>query len=517
MRVAIGGRRLALVTAVAAVGAAGLLWLGVGVGAGAGVGVGRPEAKAPRGAAARATIAVDPAAPGRLVPAGFLGLSLEYWASEAYAGTDPQAINPVLVALVRNLVPGGSPVLRIGGVTTDKAWWPVAGMTRPPGVSISIDRRWLAVTRALAQLLGARLILGVNLEADSTKLAAAEARALLAGVGRARVEALELGNEPELYSTFTWYTSGGRRVTGRPRDYGFDAFTRDFAQIAGALPPAPVAGPASGAWTWFSRVGGMIAAVPRLGMVTVHRYPLQACYLTPQAPMYPTVGRLLSLTASRTEADSVIPALRVAHADHIPLRIDEMNTISCGSAPGISDTFAMALWALDALFADVEAGVDGVNIHTYPGATYQLFTFTHERSSWQAFVEPEYYGLLMFVQAAPRGSRLLEVTGANGAIRAWATRAPDGRIRVVLINDGTVRPQVVAVRVGRNAHGAATLERLEAPGVWATRGVTLAGQSFGPQTRTGLLAGASREPAVSPVAGTYLVRLPAASAAMLTL
>jgi len=211
-----------------------------------------------------------------------------------------------------------------------------------------------------------------------------------------------------------------------------------------------------------------------------------------------------------------MPALKVAHDDRIPLRIDEMNTISCGSAPGMSDTFAMALWALDALFADVQDGVDGVNIHTYPGATYQLFTFTRMHSSWRALVEPEYYGLLMFAQATPPGARLLRVSGASGAVRAWATRAPDGGIRVVLINDDTRSSHLVAVRV-QAARGTATLERLEAPGASATRGVTLDGRSFGTPTRTGLLAGASRTDAVRPARGTYLVRLPAASAALLTL
>ena len=61
---------------------------------------------------------------------------------------------------------------------------------------------WTAVTRALARALGARLILGINLEADSTAVAGTEADALVAGIGRGRIEALELGNEPELYGSF---------------------------------------------------------------------------------------------------------------------------------------------------------------------------------------------------------------------------------------------------------------------------------------------------------------------------
>jgi hypothetical protein len=68
-----------------------------------------------------------------------------------------------------------------------------------------------------------------------------------------------------------------------------------------------------------------------------------------------------------------------------------------------------------------------------------------------------------------------------------------------------------------SAIGPAALERLEAPAVTAKSGVTLAGQSFGAQTATGLLAGAAQPTSVTQTGGEYLVRLPAASAAMLTL
>jgi hypothetical protein len=52
---------------------------------------------------------VERTALGRAVPAGFLGLSIEYWALEAYAGQDLQAVNPVLLQLIRNLNPGQAP------------------------------------------------------------------------------------------------------------------------------------------------------------------------------------------------------------------------------------------------------------------------------------------------------------------------------------------------------------------------------------------------------------------------
>ena len=128
-------------------------------------------------------------------------------------------------------------------------------------------------------------------------------------------------------------------------------------------------------------------------------------------------------------------------------------------------------------------------------------------------MRPEYYGLLMFAQAAPPGARLLSVTRTGSAeVRAWATRAPDGRIRLVLINDDVWHSHVVSVRLPERAP-TVTLERLTAPTAWARSGVALGGQSFGAQTQTGNLPRArlGHELAASP--GGYLVTLPAASAA----
>src|SRR5690242_11941431 len=65
------------------------------------------------------SLTVTDHAMGRPVPAGFLGLSLEFNAVEPYAGTDPGALNPVFEQLVRNLTPSQAPNLRIGGDSTD--------------------------------------------------------------------------------------------------------------------------------------------------------------------------------------------------------------------------------------------------------------------------------------------------------------------------------------------------------------------------------------------------------------
>ncbi|HUB04346.1 MAG TPA: glycosyl hydrolase family 79 C-terminal domain-containing protein [Solirubrobacteraceae bacterium] len=449
---------------------------------------------------------------------GFLGLSLEYWALPGYAGSNPSAVDPVFVQLIRNLAGRYPPQLRIGGYTTDITWRPRPGLGRPAGASYALTRRWIAVARSLAATLGARLILGINLEADSPAVAATEADALVRGIGRERVEALELGNEPELYGIFNW---GVSNATGRPPGYGFGDFENDFARIARALPDVPLAGPslaggAIGTSGWFQYLGRFLSDQPRVAVATVHRYPLQQCYVSPTQPDYPTIANLLAPAASRALAASVAGVVKTAHAHRVPVRIDEMNTDSCGLVPSVTDSFASALWALDALFSMAGVGVDGVNIHTYPLAGASLFGFHRVQRRWRATVQPEYYGLQMFAQAAPAGSRLLRVSPAGTAhLEVWATRALDHTIRIVVINESS-RARTVELRL-RATVAAGTLERLEAPSLSARRGVTLGGQSFGTSTPTGLLAGPVRTSAVAWSARGYVFRVAAGSAAMLTL
>jgi hypothetical protein len=469
-------------------------------------------------ASAPIPVTVEAGSHGRRVPPGFLGLSLEYDAVEPYAGTDPGALDPVFLELVRNLVPGQAPVLRIGGDSTDRTWWPTPGFLQPRGVKFAITGRWLRVTRALAETLHARLILGLNLEADSPALAASEAGALLHGIGARWVRALELGNEPDLYPSFPWYrTPDGARVTGRPAGYDLSGLIGDWRRFAAVLPVHMLAGPSLGAPGWTRGLARFVAAEPRVRLVTLHRYPLQLCFTPHRSPRYPTLARLLGPSSSIGLADSFAPYAALAGATGHPLRIDELNTVSCGADPSISKTFASALWALDTLFEMVRVGVHGVNLHTFPGAGYELFRITRARGRWQAVVEPEYYGLMLFARAAPSGSRLLTVmNAARGAVRSWATRAADGTIRVVLVNTGG-EARILSVAVAGERPGRVILERLTAPGVGARRGVALAGQSFTPGTFTGLLAGRLAAPAISPERGRYAVPLPAASAAMLVL
>lgn len=452
---------------------------------------------------------------GQAMPSGYVGVSIEFNALHEYTGRDTGKVNPILVGLLRALAPGQSPVIRIGGNSADRTWWPVRNTIPPRGVSYTLTPDWLAGAHALAAALNARMIPGVNLAADRPALAAAEARALVQGIGRRYIDSIEIGNEPDVYSVFPWFSgSKGLSYYARPPEYDVARYAQDYSRWAAMMPNLPLAGPAFAELTWLTGLGQFIGSEPRLNLVTVHRYPLRACITDPIAPGFPSIPSLLSDNSSYAMAQSLAPYVQVAHNAGRPFRVGEMNSAACTGRRGVSNTFASALWVLDTLFNFAQVGVDGVNVHTLPHAPYELFSFTDAHGRWRAFVHPEYYGMLLFAQAFPPGAHLLPVDAPAGPVKVWATRAGTGRTRVVLINKSTTTAASVSLSVPA-AGGKASLEWLRAPSVSAASGVTLGGRGFGTSATSGMLSAMKTVP-ITATAGSYSITLPAASAVMLT-
>ncbi len=476
------------------------------------------------GAQAPITATVGSTPTGPPLPAGFVGVSLEYGALHLYTGRDPNAINPVLIHLISGLAGGDPPAIRIGGNSADATWWPMRGVIPPGGVSYGLTPGWLRTAHALAVAVGARMIMDINLAAGRPALAATEARAILHGVGRQYIQAIEVGNEPDLYSQFPWYRDRhGRVFHSRNAGYNLAQFISEFSRWRAALPTVPLAGPSTAQLTWLPGLPQLIAAEPSLGMITAHRYPLRAGVNDPNSPLYPSILNLLGDQSSSGLAQALAPYVPLAHAAGLPFRLDEMNSASHSGQNGLSNAFASALWVLDTLFNLASVRVDGVNIHSLPHARYELFSFSHpRRRPWSAFVHPEYYGMLMFSQAFPSGAQLLPVTAPASPVKVWATTAPGTTgsgaasvTRVVLINKDVTASQDVQVQVPGAGARPASVEWLQAPSVTSLSGVTLGGRSFGTSTKTGVL-GAPQTQAISATGGIYSVTLPPASAVMLT-
>ncbi len=469
------------------------------------------------------TLTVDTAARGRRVAPGFLGFSFEFQGVRSYTGSDPGQINPVLVQLIRNLTPGQAPVLRIGGDSTDVSYVPAAGVHPPAFVDKPLSPSWMATTAALAHQLRARMIMGLNLAANQPGLVAAEARAYVKALGAGSIQALEIGNEPNVYGKITVFRAPfGVPVAARPASFAYPAYRREFRATAAATPPLALAGPAlaigptPGPGSWVASIPGFLRHNPRVAIMTVHRYPLRNCYVPPSSPQYPSVTHLLSDYATGGLVASLRRWLAIARRAHRPLRVDELNSVACRGKAGVSDRFASALWVTDALFALANAGVNGIDMHTLPDAAYELFAFRHTGGRWRAAVRPVYYGLELFAQAAPAGARILPLgrRGAAAGLSMWATRAPDGTVRVVLINKNPAHARTVALRMPAGARRA-SVERLLAPAVTAAGGITLGGRNFGAETTTGVLGRPHTAPLRSD-RGQVKLAVPGGSAALVT-
>lgn len=472
-----------------------------------------------------ASLVVGAAPITRPIPSDFLGMAFEYSSVPSWVGPDPADPNPVLVQLIRNLAPTGRPVIRIGGLSTDRSWWPVPGMARPPGVTYSLGPAWAQSVTELARAVNARLVLGINLEANSAPLARTEADAFLATIGRHYVSALDVGNEPPLYDSVPWYRVKGEKlipwywdegseVFSRALSWGPSAFVADYARILAALPNVPIAGPDTQQPSWFAAYRRFLSPHSRVRTLVSHGYGLNNCVKTPASAAYPSIPHLLSDYALHDLLGQLTPYIALAHRYRAAFRIDEMGSVTCNGRWGVSNTMASALWAAAALFSVARDGVNGVNLHSYPGLPNALFDLSHSSGKWAAAVNPIYYGALLFARAAPAGSRLLRVTlRAPSSLHAWATAGPGSVQHVVIVNESPTRG--AEVTVGDPAGGPAQLERLSAPSVSATAGITLGGRTFGTDTATGRLGPALHD-TVAPHHGAYRVRVPPASALLLT-
>jgi Glycosyl hydrolase family 79 C-terminal beta domain len=448
----------------------------------------------------------------RVAP-GYVGISTEVKNLLVYAGTSPADLDQPFLQLLRNLAPGSTPILRIAGDSTDWSWWPVPGMARPGGATYSLTPAWASVAKRVATAVHGKEIIGVNFEADSKRVATYEAQQLTSHIGAGQVEAFELGNEPELYSGFGWYkNSAGEPVYGRPKSYDLSAYTSDWGSIASGLSGFPVAGPSTGSAAWLPDLSPFLSADhSHLKLVTVHAYPLRHCSKT-------TVNHPSDLLASASLGglvSAVTPSVTDARHYGLPVRLDEINSVTCGGELGVTNSFAAALWALNLLPLLDRAGIVGVNFQTVPKTWQSMINASQSKTGWQVQVQPVYYGLATFAEAAPAGSRFLQVSSPSiSGMFEWATKATNGEVHVVLSN-GTTTTRTLHVTVP-GEHGNGVLALLKAPSIGSTGGVTIAGQTF--SATTGSLTGTPNATQLKPSAGgVYSVTVPGSSAAVLTL
>jgi Glycosyl hydrolase family 79 C-terminal beta domain len=442
----------------------------------------------------RVRVSVPWPAPTIAVPRSFFGLSLEYPDLPQYDHELP-VFESVLSQLHANW--GGPLVLRIGGSSADQTYFEPASTPVPAG-AFRLTPSWFAGAATLVRALDLHLILDLNLFADSPAMAADVAGAALHWLPAKSVVGFEIGNEPDHF----YHGS-----------YSIDDYVTQFNAYANALhkvaPRVPLLGPSVSSTSldfyWLVRVSAALRS--RLAVLTGHRYPLSACGRRRHSREYPTIGRLLGAEASSLMAKSVLPAVTLAHRAGLPFSVDEFNSVTCGGLPGVSNSFATALWAPDALFELLHTGLNAVHLHFRVGTINTPFAITP--AGLTAY--PLLYGLILFVRTIEPGGRVVGVrTESRGPaiVKAWAVHTQGNQLHVLLINKSAY-PAKVDLRLPSS--GPLTVERLLAPAVTATSGVTLGGQQLGADAHW---AGTRTMQNVERSASGYELSVPAYSAAL---
>jgi hypothetical protein len=447
------------------------------------------------------TVEIDRFDPAHPVAKRFLGLSFEAAAIDQFA---QYANRGNLVGLLRSLGPG---VLRFGGITADQnVGWTDIATPRPSWASSAIGPADMNALGALARRSGWQVLLTVGLAHYEPQAAAREVAAAHRALGPYLV-AVEIGNEPNAYGNH-----GFRELPWIAQ--GYEEEVTGYREAIGALTPdVPIAGPDVSGSGVFSEWGAEEALAQTPALLTGHHYPLGCAH-------NPSIEALLSSATRGAAARSLASYMAVSRSNGIPLRMDEINSVSCGGVAGISDTFASALWATGYITQAMADGIEGINLQGNPtnctGYTPICAPDPAALAQGDLRAQPEWYALLLTQSLV--GSRPLptaiESTGSPDLVAA-SFLASDHSVRVVLVNDevqGTA-PLGLRLEVGAGM-GTAHILRLTAPAPSATEGERLAGRAVAPD---GSWRAPRRTESIATRGGIVPVELAPGSAALVTI
>jgi len=434
---------------------------------------------------------------GQQIASDFIGLSYEsaILAAGDYLAPDNRSV----LGLIRSL--GQSGVIRIGGNSSERTIWRAADVKSMASDGFVITPANIDRLAGAMRTLQWKLIYGLNLARGTPEETAEEAAYVSRALG-ANFLAFQIGNEPDGF---------GRWTAVRPKTYSATTYLEEWhafhTAIRKRVPHALFAGPDVAAETdW---VAALAEGHPDgLVLLTRHYYadgPAGAAHVTLDN-LLRSSGRIVPVLEELT---------RCSRAYGLPYRITEANSVYNEGQPGVSDTLGAALWGLELMFEAAAAGAAGVNLH---GGVHnarphedKAYTPLARSTDGHSRAAPLYYAMLMFAQAARGVIVPARLVSSTSQLNAFAVRAPEGTLRVCLINKDFRHGERVRIDPGRS-FVAASIMRLTGPAPNATTGITLGGSSvdeLGAWTSTSELAHL--------VDRGITIDLPAASAALVSM
>jgi hypothetical protein len=397
------------------------------------------------------TVKVDQSKPAFPVPPLFEGLSFE----TRVLIEDPEFLsknNAVFIQLIKNL---GKGVLRIGGNSSDELDWAdsaaVDETTKKVLIRADIDR-----LAAFSKAISWPVLFNLNLGNNNAAAAAKEALYVNNKLGSS-LTALQIGNEPDAFI-----------YRKHRKSYKYADFLAEwknyFKIIRAKVPQARFAGPDVDPFNadWvnnFAKDQGK-----NIKLIDAHYYntgPASDPAITYQNILKPN-----------TKLDGFLIQMGKISAQYrLPYRISECNNVWDGGKPGVSDTHASALWALDFMWRVLENKGSGVNFHGGPSRfAYSPITML----DGDVVARPEYYAMLAFNYATTGGSVVrASITDpvATNNCSTYACKGPDNDYFITLINKEEAKTFSFSIQLDNTAT-AIYVSRLTAPSITATRGIT---------------------------------------------
>jgi hypothetical protein len=318
------------------------------------------------------------APPRATMPADFTGLSYE--SAQLYNVHYFAANNTDLVRAFTGLSLNG--VLRLGGNLSDLTRWqsPAGDFVTPRQLAatahIKTTWEWKAIDlvanadrggaitpeaihnlRGFLDATGWKAIYGLNFGSGDVARARDEAKHVADILGD-RLIAFQIGNEADLFHS---------NPLLRDRATDFESYYASYlafkAAVREAVPHARFGGPDTSfnmQWTeLFAQRERNDAA-----FLSSHHYAMG-----PAGDPRMTADLLLASNAGLKK--QIAGAETATRASGSPFRLTESNSCYLGGQPGVSDTFASALWVADMMLETAQAGYAGVNVH---GGGDQVYT-----------------------------------------------------------------------------------------------------------------------------------------------
>lgn len=389
----------------------------------------------------------------------------------------------------------------------------------PEASTIVVGDGYYRASRFLPE--NTRVTWGLNLGSNNLTAAFLMARSIAKAFtdpdvvdARVRLEAIEIGNEPDLYG------NNGLRVSG----YNISTYISEWATIANNVttvlgisplsftkflaPSFATTSRTTSGWSPQSLFAtGLLnsSSGALIKTISQHKYSGSFCSGSPAL-----LQDLMTKANIRGNITILAPDIAATRAQGLKYILGETNSFACHGAPGVSNVAGAAIWTLDYLLSAAHAGISQVVFHQGIGFKYnfvQPVTLSRDPVTGQPLevplpphIQPQYYAAIIAAEASGASNNVffVELSVNDPRISAYAFYEGTILISAVFIDSTGYYRNASAPGTRRSTHinlvfprdpfrSTITIKRLSIPFADDTQGLRWGGKTY--ETSTGLPEG----------------------------